>query len=68
MKNKTKEEEALSMLLNRTAITIAPEKSDAFCKMIKNTSKTKDYWENIKKETSNINMDRLNALFDKNEK
>lgn len=53
------------MLLNRSAITIAPEKSDDFCKMIKRTSKSKEYWENIKKETSNLNMDRLNALFDK---
>lgn len=65
MEKKTKEEEVLSMLLNRSAITIAPEKSDDFCKMIKRTSKSKEYWENIKKETSNLNMDRLNALFDK---
>ena len=53
------------MLLNRTAVTIAPEKSYDFCKMIKNSLKTKEYWENIKKETSNINLDRLNSFFDK---
>ena len=53
------------MLLNRTAVTIAPEKSEDFCKMIKNSLKTKEYWENIKKETSNINLDRLNSFFDK---
>ena len=38
------------MLLDRTAVTIAPEKSEDFCKMIKNSLKTKEYWENIKKK------------------
>lgn len=30
------------MLLNRTAVTIAPEKSEDFCKMIKNSLKQKN--------------------------
>lgn len=56
------------MLLNRTAVTIAPEKSEDFCKMIKNSLKTEEYWENIKKETSNITWIDLILFLIKNEK
>lgn len=53
-------------MLQRTDFEIAPEKSERFATFIKNNAKTKEFWEQNKKDASKpINKKELDSLFAK---
>ena len=61
-------DEEVLIMLKEITYTIRPDKSEEFFKKLYSTAPSKKDWERIKKESQVIDKERLDALFEEDDK